>query len=205
MKKKKMYLAAVITVIALFAFTGLVSASTDGLQAIAAKFNFNVNGQNITLSEQQQPVVIDGKTYLPVRAMGEVLEKRIGWNQQTKTIFVGDLLQDGVYKATKPDFDEYGWKGFVEITVENGKIAAAKYDEVNAQGQFKSADEAYLKEFKEETQNDLLESMVKLQNSLVEVQNPDMVDAVSGATYTSYTFKELAAEALAAGPVTEDQ
>ncbi|AGK99906.1 stalk domain-containing protein [Desulfoscipio gibsoniae] len=205
MKSRKICTAAIITAIAIFACTGLVSAGTEGLQAIAAKFNFNINGQNITLPEQQQPVVIDGKTYLPVRAMGEVLEKRIGWNQQTKTVYVGDLLQDGIYKAAGDDFDEHGWKGEVEITVVDGKIDNAKYDEINEQGVYKSADEAYLQQFKEITKVDLIQSYTTLQNSLIEVQNPDMVDTVSGATGASNNFKMLANEALTAGPLLEGQ
>ncbi|KAF1085544.1 hypothetical protein SPSYN_01687 [Sporotomaculum syntrophicum] len=205
MKRKKVCLAVAIMVIALFACTGLVSAATESVQAFIAKFNFNVNGQNITLPEQQQPVVIDGRTYLPVRAMGDVLEKRIGWDQQTKTVYVGDLLKDGQYKASQSEFDEYGWKALIEITVVDGKIATAKYDEINEQDVYKSTDEAYLQEFKETMKIDLLQSFTKLQESLIEAQTPDLVDAISGATDASVKFKALANEALTAGPVTAEQ
>lgn len=200
-KRTKMYLAVAVLTIALLSFTGVLSANTETLQAVKAKVNFNVNGSNVTLSEQ--PVIIDGKTYLPVRAMGDVLEKRIGWDHNSKTVTIADRLKDGVYKAAAPDFDEFGWQAQVEVTVKNGNIVDVKYNEVNNEGTLKTNDQTYLQEYKDTTTIDLVESFKTLQNSLINTQNAELVDAVSGATYSSMSFKALVQQALAAGPVAQ--
>lgn len=41
---------------------------------------YNVNGQEV------HPILCDGTTYLPVRAIGEVMGKNVDWNQETKTV-----------------------------------------------------------------------------------------------------------------------
>jgi len=200
---KKFYLMSILLAITLFASAGLVFASGTTFEALAANFNFNINGEKAELSEQ--PVVIDGKTYLPVRAMGEAMGKRIGWDQDTKTIIINELLADGTYKAEEPAFNEHGWKAMVEVTVMDGIISEAKFDEVNEQGVYKSQDEAYLEQYKQVAGQDMLEAINALETALVNAQNVDLVDAVSGATYASYSFNALVAQALAAGPVEADQ
>jgi len=201
-KSNKSIIIGIVLSVALLAGSGLVFAGTETFKAVAANFNFYVNGQNVEPSEQ--PVVIDGKTYLPVRALGEVLDKRIGWDQDSKTVIIDDLLADGVYKASEAEFNEHGWKAMVELTVENGVITDVKYDEINEEGIYKSADEAYLEQYNNVTGSDMLRKINELENSLVSAQNADLVDAVSGATYASYSFKTLVKQALEAGPVSEE-
>lgn len=89
----------------------------------------------------------------------------------------------------------------VELTVQNGIITAVKYNEINEQGAYKSQDEAYLAQYNQVTGLDMAAAMQALETSLTAAQNLDLVDAVSGATYSSNTFKELVTEALAAAPV----
>ncbi len=201
-KSKKTIIFGVILSVALLAGSSLVFAGTQTFEAVAANFNFFVNGQNVKPAEQ--PVVIDGKTYLPVRALGEVLDKRIGWDADSKTVVIEELLADGVYKAAEPEFNEHGWKAMVNLTVKDGIITAVKYDEINKEGTYKSKDEAYLQQYKDVTKADMLEKINQLETSLVNAQSVGVVDAVSGATYASYSFQSLVQKALEAGPVSED-
>jgi len=193
-KGKNVYLITLVLLAALFVSTSIVFAETEELKALVADFKFYINGQNKEVSER--PVVINGSTYLPVRAFGEAVGKRVGWDEKTRTVVIDALLTDGEYKASKQDFDEHGWKAMVTVKVVNGKIDSVKYDEINAEGVYKSSDTQYLEQYKNLTKADLLENWNLLQSSLVNSQNIDMVDTVSGATHTTSTFKELVKEAL---------
>ena len=199
MKRSKTYFVLFITLAALLLTTGLVFAESGELKAVAAKLNFYIGGKDVQLSEQA--VEINGRTYLPVRVMGEALGKRIGWDADSKTVVIDELLKDGIYKASGNDFDEHGWKATVELEVKNGIIASVKYDEIDKDGLLKSTSEKYLKQFTEITKGDMLENYNILQESLIAAQNVDMVDVVSGATYSTNNFKTLVNEALGAGPV----
>lgn len=199
-RRKMFYYIAVSLALTVFVGAGIVFAGADMLKASPADFKFFINGKNVQVSEQ--PVVIDGKTYLPVRALGETLGKRIGWDQECKTVIIDELLQDGTYKASRPEFDEHGYKATLELKVEKGNITAVKYDEANIAGYTKLTSEEFLGMYKEATGGaDFLKNINTLQANLIDTQHPDMVDAVSGATYSSIHFSELAKEALAAGPV----
>lgn len=104
--------------------------------------------------------------------------------------------KDGTYKAEQPNFDEHGWKGQIEITVKDGKIVSVTYNEVNKDGQLKRDDQQYAENMKAKVNITPKEAYEKLEQQLIEKQDPEKVDTVSGATHTSETFKELAAEAL---------
>ena len=47
---------------------------------------FFVNGQNKTL--EVPPVIADGRTLVPVRAIGESFGCNVGWNQETRLVTV---------------------------------------------------------------------------------------------------------------------
>ena len=53
-------------------------------------------------------------------------------------------LQDGTYRAEFSDYDEFGWKDFVEVTVSEGQLYEVVYDAENEDGtKLKSRDEGY--------------------------------------------------------------
>lgn len=103
--------------------------------------------------------------------------------------------KDGIYTA-EGETDERGWKPIIEITVKNGKITDVYYDEVKEDGTKKSTDQDYYANFLEKGGTDVRKAYETLENSLVEVQDPDKVDTFSGATSSSNNMKELAAKAL---------
>lgn len=109
-----------------------------------------------------------------------------------------DALKDGEYTASDEQFDDHGWKGEIKITVKDGKITAVDYNEVNKDGVGKQDDEAYNKNMKEKkgTDNTPKVAFPILEKALVEKQDPDKVDAVSGCTSSSNSFKALAKKAL---------
>lgn len=117
------------------------------------------------------------------------------------TVFVGcgkkeeAGLKDGSYKKESAA-DERGYVASIEIEVKDGKIASVKYDEANDAGS-KLADAEYNKKMKEISGANPEEAFPALEKALVEKQDVAAVDAVTGATSTSDSFKKLAEEALA--------
>lgn len=105
-------------------------------------------------------------------------------------------FKDGTYKAEQPSFDSYGWKGQIEITINDGKISNVVYNEVDKNGKFKRDDKQYADKMKAEKNVTPKEADEKLQQSLIDKQDTSKVDTVAGATETSKTFKELADQAL---------
>lgn len=101
-------------------------------------------------------------------------------------------LKDGTYKAEAADFDSRGWKVTHTITVKDGKITESKFDYVNKDGKFKSADETYNKNMKDKSGISSKEASEKLNAQLVAVQDLAKVETVTGATSSSKGFKQSA-------------
>jgi len=116
------------------------------------------------------------------------------------TILVGcgdsSGYKDGTYKATYDDFDEHGWKAYVEITIKDGKIADVDFDYVNEEGNLKSEDEEYNATMKEASGTSPEEFSPALEQQLIEKQNVKEIDNITGATHSVENFKELANAAL---------
>lgn len=117
------------------------------------------------------------------------------------TVFVGcgnkeeASLKDGAYKAAS-EADERGYVASIEIEVKDGKIANVKYDEAK-DGASKLDDAAYNEQMKEVKKTNPIEAFPQLEKALIEKQDVAAVDAVTGATTSSDSFKALAEKALA--------
>ena len=98
----------------------------------------------------------------------------------------GMQWQDGTYIARSAP-DERGYYGEIEIVIANGKISTVDYEEKDQQGKAKGADYPYPAGPNSHNQ---------YEDRLVETQDPQKVDAISGATQTHTRFKEAAVEAL---------
>ncbi|OGO78258.1 MAG: hypothetical protein A2Y23_15620 [Clostridiales bacterium GWB2_37_7] len=108
----------------------------------------------------------------------------------------GSQYKDGDYSATGVK-DDKNWTPIVTLTVKAGKITAVKYDEISSKVfKNKSLDIAYLAKYKEESKLDLAEVYNDLQMSLIEKQNTDEIDVITGATLARDNFVKLAAEAM---------
>ncbi|HOQ16671.1 MAG: FMN-binding protein [Epulopiscium sp.] len=104
--------------------------------------------------------------------------------------------KDGSYKAEADSFDEHGWKPVITIEVKDGKISSVDYDEVNEAGASKETDEEYNKNMKDKVGLGPAEAIPQLEKDLVEKQDVNAVDTVTGATGTTNNFKTMANKAL---------
>ncbi len=103
-------------------------------------------------------------------------------------------LKDGTYTA-ESDYDSRGWKVVHTITVADGKITESDFGYENEAGEKKADDEEYNKNMKDKSGVSSKEATEKLNQELVDKQNIDDVEVVSGATSTSSNF-ELSTKAL---------
>lgn len=110
MKKKKL-LTTLVLALALFGAFTLVSQAADGLQEIKAYLNSNISikmdGETKVLTDANgvrvYPISYNGTTYVPIRAVANLLDIGVEWDKETQSVLLGkqpggvDLLD--TYKA----------------------------------------------------------------------------------------------------------
>ena len=98
-------------------------------------------------------------------------------------------IPDGEYYGETP-YDDYQYKHVVRLKIENGKFTEVEYDEIKMDRQSKKYDVDYCKKmntnFKGSAPNI---SYSNYEKQLLENQNLNDLDAVTGATYSLYRFK----------------
>lgn len=103
--------------------------------------------------------------------------------------------RDGSYRAEAADFDQSGWKDYVQLTVSGGKVTEIEYDALNREdGRKKSEDLDYQQQYRDAgLGTDPADYTVRLEDSYLECQKSSSVDSVSGATVSTGRFKQLTA------------
>lgn len=96
-------------------------------------------------------------------------------------------LTDGMYKGATPD-DDYGYRHEVVFEMKNGKMISIDYDEIHTDGHAKQHDEEYGKRMLESGTTPAI-AYPKYENQMLQNQDFNQVDAVSGASYSNYRFK----------------
>ena len=106
-------------------------------------------------------------------------------------------LTDGTYRAEFKDFDRFGWKDFVEVTVADGELSEVVYDSVNEDGtKLKSEDESYKAEMESIVGTYPAKYNKDLINQFIESGKVTSVDIVAGATESTGKFKTLIVAAM---------
>lgn len=117
----------------------------------------------------------------------------------TSLILVGcgaSEMKDGTYTAEDLNYDDHGWKASVTINVSNGKISNVNFDYTKEDGSTKSNNPEYGQRMLKEVGITPDEYLKEYENSLIQTQNPEKVEAVSGATVSLGDFKSLAKAAM---------
>jgi major membrane immunogen (membrane-anchored lipoprotein) len=107
-----------------------------------------------------------------------------------------DTLKDGYYTAEQAEYN-YGWKEFLTIYVKNGKIITAEYNAKNASGFIKSWDMDYMRRMNEADNNYPNKYTRAYVSELLNRQDVEGIDAMSGATDSFGSFKMLAIAVIA--------
>lgn len=117
----------------------------------------------------------------------------------TATLLVGCGTKgpkDGTYKAEYDTYDVHGWKSFVEITVADSTITDVNFDYINEEGKLKSEDEGYKQTMEKSSGTYPSKFSSDLEEALIEKQNPNEIDVVTGATTSTDHFKSLVTYAM---------
>lgn len=104
-------------------------------------------------------------------------------------------MQDGYYTAEMSEYD-FGWKEFVTICVMENKIVSVEYNAKNESGFIKSWDIAYMRNMNPVQGTYPNQYTRAYATQLLEEQNADHLDAVSGASSSGKNFNKLAAAVL---------
>jgi len=96
-------------------------------------------------------------------------------------------LNDGTYRGETP-LDDYGYRHQVVFEIKNGRIISIDYDEINQDGHAKQYDEEYCKRMLVSGTSPAI-AYPKYEAEMLEKQDFNQVDAVSGASYSLYRFR----------------
>lgn len=82
-------MAALVMTISL-ATVGFAAGNYKSIQAFFADIKVFNNGQRIVFDTKTQPFIVEGTTYVPVRALSDIFNKEVGWDGTTYTITLTD-------------------------------------------------------------------------------------------------------------------
>lgn len=96
-------------------------------------------------------------------------------------------LKDGTYKGSTPA-DDYGYRHEVVFEMKNGKMISVDYDEIHTDGHAKQHDAEYCRRMLESGTTPAI-AYPKYESRMMETQDYNQIDGVSGASYSLYRFK----------------
>jgi len=113
--KKNKTLVIITAVCVIITLATVALAATGGLEEIKAYLNHDVkiyyNGELQTMQDangkEVYPISYQGTTYVPIRAVSNMLDINIDWEGTTKSVFVG---RSGIEKDFIEDFTPYSSK-----------------------------------------------------------------------------------------------
>lgn len=107
-------------------------------------------------------------------------------------------MKDGFYTAEMSDYS-HGWKEYLCILVKDDKIVYAEFNAKDPSGYIKAWDNAYMRNMLSVQgvsgtyPNEYTREYV---SQLVETQDPEQLDALSGASSSGGNFKKLSAAVI---------
>lgn len=112
-----------------------------------------------------------------------------GCSQENQT------LKDGYYTAEMAEYHN-GWKEFVTICVKSGDIVSVEYNAANESGFIKSWDMAYMRRMNGARGTYPNQYTREYARQVIEKQNAEEIDAISGASTSVKLFEKLIAAAM---------
>lgn len=112
----------------------LLFCSLTPLNAFAEdeRISVYVKGENVS-NKDQYPIIVDGRTYLPVRLIIEAFEINVNWNQDDKTVILDGGNDEKVKIIVDQDYFEYNGQKFenkyVALLIDNRVMVPARFFE----------------------------------------------------------------------------
>lgn len=103
--KKKINRKLAVSVIAVLIFSlalGAIAFADDNFQTLKAWFgNLSIYRNNQLVQLSAQPFIVDGTTYVPLRAVSELFNKEVGWDGVNYRIDLNDRPDENVVYMTQ--------------------------------------------------------------------------------------------------------
>jgi|LSQX01.2.fsa_nt_gb internalin A len=100
MRKSIKGLVLVLLVAILLMGTALGAGFKQTIEVWFNSINLTVNGQRVEVKN----ILYEGTTYVPIRAVSEILRKDVSWDNETRTANItGELNDNGAYSKTDID------------------------------------------------------------------------------------------------------
>lgn len=106
--------------------------------------------------------------------------------------------EDGTYRLEEQNFGETGWKESLELIVEDGQIQEANWSSVDENGNEKIEDENYQESMSNVAGVGPQDYIPELEGQIIETQDAETIEVVTGATSTSEKFQDYAQQLVAA-------
>lgn len=104
-------------------------------------------------------------------------------------------LKDGFYTAQMSDYS-HGWKEYLCIMVKDDNIVYAEFNAKNPSGYIKAWDNAYMENMAAVCTTYPNDYTRKYVAQLIESQNTDGIDTISGASHSGSNFLKLASAVI---------
>lgn len=101
-------------------------------------------------------------------------------------------MKDGFYTAEMSDYS-FGWKEYLCIMVKDDKVVYAEFNAKNPSGYIKAWDNAYMKNMKPVSGTYPNEYTRTYVSELIETQDPEKFETLTGATSSGTNFSKLSA------------
>lgn len=92
-KLKGFVVGVVLTSLVVVTIPSMAETVTKSAELLYSNIKVIVNGKQADLKDAQgktvEPFIIDGTTYLPVRAVANALDKAVSWDGATRTVYLG--------------------------------------------------------------------------------------------------------------------
>ncbi|WP_178075884.1 stalk domain-containing protein [Paenibacillus oralis] len=106
--------------------------ATKTLKAVFSNIKLVYNGQTISSTSGQEPFMVDGTTYVPIRMAGEALGKSLSWDGTNKIVTITDVTSS----TDKAELDKLN----AEVTELNKQLANLKSELSTANSTITSKD-----------------------------------------------------------------
>ena len=107
--------------VALVISSGAVFADSLSKTVTAVYNNIKIviDGKEITPKDANgntvEPFIIDGTTYLPVRAVSEALGKEVNWDGNTNTVYIGQMPEKEIFSVETNTLEQFSDKELLSV------------------------------------------------------------------------------------------
>jgi hypothetical protein len=97
-KHFKGFVMGVLFMLILSATVAVVAATEGVWRQIFHGVNVTLNGASMEFDDEDRPFILDGRTFLPVRAISEALDFEVFWVAETSTVYIDATEPEVVYE-----------------------------------------------------------------------------------------------------------